>query len=854
MEKFPVNNNSSSAETEPVDDVSEVPDYSAVPVVERSPEEKKLEDSFNGDSEVSEHNIEIVSLKARIDEINTLVREGKMNSKDADMEVALAEEEIRSLEQENKEEFQENDEDVEEEEEQEEDGEEKTSESIEKPEGDFEKVEYLRLKKEFKTAEKFYYDAISEDYSHRNVASKFFGLGRDGMSLEVQEAYDKFMVANKNYYEYAQTRGVYQKIAERVNREKKEGEEVTISSAVAGRHVLTPAEKRLELQTVKMPEGIVKIKDKAVNLIKKYPKVAGVTTAGLIATSLFANTAAVVAGLGTRYLGNKFYVKPLQEKQGNIKSGTERVIGNSNVVDLEAMENEYFSATNKAHNAKNRVRMAATAAAIGTRGLASIDFGGDSIVPEVDVPDTGNTNGVLEHNHTQSIIENIKNQAQESLKATLENDNRAWELADKLSIKVEGALDYKMEFGVITEIEGVPVPDEYHLTKEGVHVDVDFLRKQFHSVGHEEVTPDVENASVAIDDEVVNTPEPIGVEATPEPAAKAMISKEYQNLTHRMGWEDLNGLSFGDRIIDKFTHEQITELHELLADTLAKGIHDGNIVLPDPLIVDGIDYTHDLVGYVAKKLPDVSRSWEDIFTPDELSESQWQVLGVRSGDPNNMMIGENIKVGELLKYIMRDELAASPSEDDLVSEAVNATSSQNATNNIVHETTQNGHQYGIGEDGSLYKDGKPLNPTGAEEVQNATPKTPEVAPESVSSLENSGSVWEKTFNQYGHEYKINNDGFLCRDGEVMNEPTAFDNNDMSRIEWRSMARYEKNMMFKALAIRVAKKMGLEVTNHLKFIKQYDVITEINGVKVPEHLHIRYDGTYVNINSMTQIFK
>lgn len=688
LEKFPANNLTEAEENE-----KKVPDYSAV-YGEEKPSEVDEEESKEfyvseetpyGPTLRKKSNID--DLKTRINEINTLVRENKMDTEVADIEVALAEEEIRSLEQENKKEFTEAEdikedeiEKIEEEEnkidteaadmevaleeekikeeigdiEEDEPEEEENPESTEMDEYEIEKKEYLQLKKEFKSAEKKYYDAIKSDYRNRGNLNKFFGLGRNDMNPNVQEAYDEFMAANKSYYGFAQNNGVYQKIAERLYREKKEDEEVAINSAIAGRHVLTPAEKRLELQTIKMPERLVHIKDKILDKIKDYPVAVKTTAVALIGYSLFVKPAAVVAGVGTRYLGNKFYVNTLKKRQEATKINTEELIDELDKVNLEEMENEYFTATNKAHNAKNRVKMAAVGAAVGTGILSSMDFGTDSVGTKVNVDNSVDIDvkGVQEQDIAKSVTEHIRNQAQES---------------------------------------GMPAPS--------------------------------------------------GVEITPEPVEKAMISEDYGNLTHIMKMEDMNGLSFGDRIIDKFTREQITELHEILADTLAKGIQEGDIVLPDPLIVDGVDYTNNLAGYVAEKLPDVSRSWGDVLTPDELTQEQWQMFGIRSGDPNSMYLGEKVKIGELLKYIMRDELATSPPGEVPVSETVKAVTASEAiksavpqsnADSIAHESIQNGHKYGIGEDGTLYKDGKPMTLKNSGEVQDITHELTKVSKEVVA--------------------------------------------------------------------------------------------------------------------------
>ena len=275
------------------------------------------------EAEAQEHQRETESklndLKAKIEAVNTQVQTSQLDSEAAERQVADLEQQIYDIESEKAG-----------------DRVEETTETADaaKLERAIEKAEYLKLRGKFKSAEQEYYDAIAEDYTTRDHVSKLFGAGRHNLNPSVQEAYDKFMSANKEYYSFAQTSGTYEKIAQRLNRDKAEDEQNdSINSAVAGRHVFRPAEKRLELQTSHLPEGISKLKNNIWSKIRQRPKTAAaVGLVVILGAGAFAGAAATAAygvrvgtgalvGFGTKIGLAKTYVKGHENKVVEMKSG-----------------------------------------------------------------------------------------------------------------------------------------------------------------------------------------------------------------------------------------------------------------------------------------------------------------------------------------------------------------------------------------------------------------------------------------------------------------------------------------------------------------------------------------------------
>jgi hypothetical protein len=258
------------------------------------------------------------------------------------------------------------------------------------------KAEYLRLKKEFKESQRAYMEALEQDYADRNIIKKVLGLGRKEFSSPVQDAYDRFMAANQEYYSFSQQSGAYEKIAERLNRERSrsvfmaspDGGDVQVVETpspdtmpnmnflVADRHILRPAEERLERQKLYVP-GQRKIKA----LIKKHPKKAMAAAVAIGGTMAILNpigfAAAFGTGLGVKYAGNRFYVSG---KENEKSSSKESIIAEMDeYTSLEDLEAQYFEDTRQTHQRKMHTNTVAFGAAVAAGATANSMYGMNAV-------------------------------------------------------------------------------------------------------------------------------------------------------------------------------------------------------------------------------------------------------------------------------------------------------------------------------------------------------------------------------------------------------------------------------------------------------------------------------------------
>ncbi len=246
------------------------------------------------------------------------------------------------------------------------------------------KQEYVQRKREFKQARQAYMTALEQDYADRNIFKKVLGLGRKELSPDVERAYDTFMAANQAYYNFAQRSGHYERVATRLNRDRAPKEQLPLNSLVADRHILQPAQERLELQKLHMPEGVSRLKQAIVEKIRKNPK----TALGVGALLTVLNPAAVLTGLGVRYVGNKFYVG---SKEATEKQVTDAAIDAvEGVADLRALEEQQFESARQTHDARIRTNAVAVGAAVAAGGAYG-SSGEEAVLPSVEdvtLPDT----------------------------------------------------------------------------------------------------------------------------------------------------------------------------------------------------------------------------------------------------------------------------------------------------------------------------------------------------------------------------------------------------------------------------------------------------------------------------------
>ncbi|MCB9810303.1 hypothetical protein H6781_01745 [Candidatus Nomurabacteria bacterium] len=250
-----------------------------------------------------------------------------------------------------------------------------------------EREEYLRLKQEFKQTQKKYLDAVAEDYTTRDHVSKLLGIGRHNMSDSTKEAHDRYLSANRAFYEYSRDSESFRVIAERAERMNRvnhhDAESFSIEPSLVGRHILNTAEKRLKLQTSRlMPERLSQTLGRVSGLIKNHPRIAitagvvalgvGGAVAGAGAVGLYAGK--VGLGFATRYGGSMIANKTLlQNKESKLKEITDQAIGVLGQMDeetLERYEEEILRASNTVQKTKTGIKIASRMAGIGVAGAA----------------------------------------------------------------------------------------------------------------------------------------------------------------------------------------------------------------------------------------------------------------------------------------------------------------------------------------------------------------------------------------------------------------------------------------------------------------------------------------------------
>jgi hypothetical protein len=236
-----------------------------------------------------------------------------------------------------------------------------------------EKVNHFELKHSFMEARREYEDALKKE---AGVGRKLFGIGRDKMNEDTQKAYDKYMLTNEALYKSGRDSGVHDRLANIFNIRKAktenktgrspEGVEESVKLAVANRHILNPAEKRLELQTSHLPESISNRKDRVIGYIKQYPKIAIALGGTLLATSAVFSLPALLTGIGTRYAGGKIGDRYEAGREKGKKSIVDSI---GSEINLSELESEYFNRANKVQRVRTGTNWAAVGAGLAAGGI-----------------------------------------------------------------------------------------------------------------------------------------------------------------------------------------------------------------------------------------------------------------------------------------------------------------------------------------------------------------------------------------------------------------------------------------------------------------------------------------------------
>jgi hypothetical protein len=234
--------------------------------------------------------------------------------------------------------------------------------------------EHWQLKRAMREAKSNYLAKLEEDVSQRGRLQKMFGFGRKNLTPAVQESYDAFMAANKAYYQFAKESSRYQKINSwLLERQEKSDTPTGVYGAVADRHVFKPARERLAAQERQMPAPVQKL----LKTIMANPKLKwGLLGASVVATaggSIFG----MIAGKATKWGLEKTYVKGKEQAHQRDGEAIINTMVAKEDIDLDELEEYYFSSALAIDTAKVRTNMAGMAVGAATTAGAGYAVGSD---------------------------------------------------------------------------------------------------------------------------------------------------------------------------------------------------------------------------------------------------------------------------------------------------------------------------------------------------------------------------------------------------------------------------------------------------------------------------------------------
>ncbi len=536
----------------------------------------------------------LVNLKAELDDINRAVQSSEMKLTDAEEKTTALEKEIYDIEKPSEDSGSEKKEGEVENEDQ---------PILERKEADPIRTEYLNLKRTFKDSQREFQDELEKSFAKRGPFSKFFGLGRNSMDQDALQAHGRFMDANIAYHKFAKENGIYDKINDRINRDKPDGAESSVALGVANRHVFKPAEKRLDIQSNRLPEGLRKVKESIVRLASKNKKTSiaiGLTMAG---SSLIFNTAGLATGLAVGGIGKLITKK----KESGLKEQEKDTIarfegqGSGEYLDIDKLEDEYFESLNSIDKTKANTRMAAVGAAIAAGSLEEILESGSVPVSEQPAVDAGQT--IIDSHHR--AVEGFSTPTYGEL-AGVDMDESGNIIRTEMdpSIAKEIAAQEAAEAAAKPVIESDPnfssMLDVYGDTPPSVESSV----------------PEVEPASVVA-----------------ETVEKIFIPERGDNLS------------------------------SALLEGIRERVGAGSLQLPKGVSPEGISH------YIYQSFPEMTSATD--ITP-RLSPEEWVELGVSSGDPNLIQVGEHINMQGLIDKMwgVPQEVVTQPAPDTSILEGV----------------------------------------------------------------------------------------------------------------------------------------------------------------------------------------
>lgn len=506
-------------------------------------------------------------------------------------------------------------------------------------------TEYLTAKREFKEAKRSYLKTMEEQYRARGIFSKMsetFGIGQKrAFNTEEQDAYDAYLAASKRFYERAKATGVYdklqQRLAERLKRQHEKGlslgfeTPLAVAPLVAERFVFNPARARLDVQSGFLPERAQKIKERIINTAKRHPYISTGLGGSLVAYGLTVNAPGVIAGVLSGAIGQKFVVGRTEESLHESQEDIANEFMGDAVLDLEQLENTYFTEARRFSVLKNRNRAVATALGLSAATAAEMVFGEPQFTPVSEVVS-----------------------AQEPY---------------VVPPKAEAIVDPYADFPspeVVASVEAQQTPPEQDWVESVVPTEEASIGTGSARLPESEmITPRVDYADFRVSPPAAeSTP---AISSTIERAVPSEIAPTSVASVSETGPDNpapvedrapvrvsevVAVAELQDRIelrLHKFQYGE--SIHDYLAESLRKGFQNGSIPVPEDIKFQFSQNPDFVFKYVEEQVPEVSLSLFD-WGSDAVTEDQWRAWGVTSGDPTKILSGEVVKVGEILKFII----------------------------------------------------------------------------------------------------------------------------------------------------------------------------------------------------------
>ncbi len=712
---------------------------------------------------------------------------------------------------------------------------------------EFSRERFLHEKNKFIEARERYFDILENYNKNLPWYKKALGIGKFNLDklheikvgsdlYKVKQAYFDFMKSNTDFKNYCEDSGHYDRIrnwmlrrSRKNNKEnvKEEFLRQDVDSRMAylnvRRHIARPAERRLEIQSTKIPESAGEV----LEVIKKHKKLmASVTlTAGII-NPLYGSriimgglSAFAVKKAGNIFLTGRYglFSRALKkiEKMGMISMKKEKTMFD----ELIFYENQYYKKSRNLRRAK--VAVGAAAAAAGVYTVQSTDSTifeiGDKVIDKFTGSSAGTKIGALDNilqpntasadvGHTPSETGNnkftgftdfhIDGDATSDIKnggsvpdsagadqgnivsdRSLAHDNVSKLQTETDKTAIEGAADNKvggMHEGSGTENSPEEVTDQNK--NEPVSPNWDQGLKTDNE-GSEITTDDnglEDDLNIKNDKDLFNF-DWKGLEETDNGSVE-QISNEIED-------SQAEEASANDNVENSKDNEVIkTETENLGAhvenekevgfkyevkenDTLSEIVNDRlhqRFDKADLNIPDGIK-RDELSHYMYSMFPEMT---DAVDVEPKLTPEQWRELGISSGDPNIIKPGEEIKVDVLIdKYLSVDSaggLGESGHEVFSTNHDVGANTNDVPANTVENKkVTENHFDHGM-------EDGKESVNNSADKVD--TESDNQSLKSGVDSSDISNSHGEAVTNKVDFDYKISENfltqEYLFADNEV----------------------------------------------------------------------------------------